>query len=71
MNGLYFYIILVVMTTLLQSTSAMTYVNITLGASQNLHDISVATVIKTPMDFFYVNSVGLILNRFTKDTDVK
>ena len=70
MNGLYFYIILVVITTLLQSTSAMTYVNITLGTSQNSHDISVAAVIKTPMDFFYANPVGRILNRFTKDMDV-
>ena len=70
MNGLYFYIILVVITTLLQSTSAMTYVNITLGTSQNSHDISVAAVIKTSMDFFYTNPVGRILNRFTKDMDV-
>ena len=50
MNGMYLYIILVVITTLLQATTAITYVNITLGTSQNSHDISVAAVIKTPME---------------------
>ena len=63
MNGMYLYIILTAITTLLQAVTAMAYVNITLGTSQNSHDISVAAVIKTPMDFFYANPVGRILNR--------
>ena len=63
MNGMYLYIILTAITTLLQAVTAMVYVNITLGTSQNSHDISVAAVIKTPMDFFYANPVGRILNR--------
>ena len=43
---------------------------IKLTTSQNTHDISLASVIRTSMDFFYENPIGRILNRFTKDTDV-
>ena len=43
---------------------------IKLTTSQNTHDISLASVIRTSMDFFYENPIGRIINRFTKDTDV-
>ena len=70
LNGMYLYVICISSYVMLQIISVLIYVNITLGTSQNTHDISVASVIKTPMDFFYQNPVGRILNRFTKDIDV-
>jgi len=67
---MYWYIGLIGLTILLQVVAVVNFVNITLGTSQNTHDISVASVLRTSMDFFYENPLGRVLNRFTKDTDV-
>ena len=70
MNTMYWYLGLIAMTIFLQVIAVVNFVNVTLATSQNTHDISVASVLRTSMDFFYENPVGRILNRFTKDTDV-
>ena len=54
----------------LKVVAVVNFIKVTLGTSQNTHDISVASVLRTSMDFFYENPIGRILNRFTKDTDV-
>ena len=37
---------------------------------QNVHDVSIASVIKASMDFFHANPSGRVMNRFTKDLGI-
>lgn len=70
MNEFYIFIGLFAIWLLVNIVTVLQYVNITMQASQNIHDVSIASVIKTSMDFFHTNPTGRVMNRFTKDMGV-
>ena len=70
MNEFYIYIGIFMIWNLIGILTVVQYVNITTKTSQNAHDVSIAAVVKTSMDFFHGNPTGRIMNRFTKDMGV-
>ena len=51
-------------------TTGLQYINVVSKSSQNIHDVTIASLVKTSMDFFHANPTGRIMNRFTKDMGV-
>lgn len=50
--------------------NAFQFVDLGRKTSQNLHDVTICSLIKTSMSFFHKNSTGSILNRMAKDLGV-
>ena len=70
MTQYYFYIGVFLLWIVVQVITVIQYVTIVMKTSQNVHDISLGSVVKTSMDFFHANPTGRIMNRFTKDMGV-
>lgn len=61
------YAALVIFAPLVTTLAAYCFYHTTLGAAKTLHGRMTEAVIKSPALFFDTNSVGRILNRFTRD----
>ena len=51
----------------LEVITSFYFFDLIVGANENLHNLALLGVLKSPMRFFNTNSVGRILNRFSQD----
>jgi len=69
-DDLYIYGYLVGGAFLLSVARAVVCLNVLINSSKNLHSTMISAVLKAPVLFFDTNSVGRILNRFSRDTGI-
>ncbi|CAG9768636.1 unnamed protein product [Ceutorhynchus assimilis] len=61
------YTIIIIIAVILTSARSAAFYKICMNASERLHNIMFANILKAPMAFFDANPSGRILNRFSKD----
>lgn len=66
-QGLYIYGTLIVAVVMVTLSRGFIFFSICMCASKKLHDESFLCLLHSPMKFFDLNTVGRILNRFSKD----
>ena len=69
-SNIYFYVGLVIGSTVLLFLSALLFYQATINSSQNLHSKMLKAIIMAPVHFFDTNPCGRIFNRFSKDIGV-
>ena len=70
MTEFYLYLFMLALYMVVNFFNAFQFVDLGRKTSQNLHDVTICSLIKTSMSFFHKNSTGSILNRMAKDLGV-